>query len=811
MSSQPQKRKFQQHFGDQKWKDKKQRTNDGTAREGGGGGHREGGSRLLNKLDAAKNRPKQDESDDESTEKKPRTITNDKGEEIVILKKSYEQVLKELPEDDKKQRKIAQQVLKNAMREKDHKHYNRLILDMGNTRGLYGYAKQAYQDMLSLNLKPNEYTFANLINAAARASEPADMETFLADMKKWNIPYDLVIYTAIMKLHTTMGNCKEAINTLKQMCDEDGITPNIRTYHTVLRQCCQDNLVPESEFVYNHLLAQYKQQKSQHYGGDDDGDKNSGELLSLRPSPTIYQSMCSLYAINFNLTKAEEFFNLLHTQYQTATGDSEDDRGDLVMLPFALVHCGISLASAAIPLNELTLARKYITLSREIMDKIMSNPTIQWWKFKKVSGKEKDRQKELKKHQDGKKWHERENADAAAEGAVDPADDRVAFEHDSNFTQEQFLKQRAHEFHHDLHKLQAYINKTAHLQNITPGTLSFSEAMDDYPWRPKAKGLVENQGFGWGQRVIRVDKYIQYNKEGSKGAKDLRKFKADVCSLNDDMIDWHKVFDNDNTEVIIEVGSGTGEWIVNKCLQHPTINFVACEVSPVRINQIYTRMALEGLKNLVIVQGDAFVLLEELVAPKSVHQIYVNFPQPPWFSAWRYRLLNTKFFTLCHQALVKSKLVVDAKDQDVTDDRYGLNGQGFVTIVTDDGSYVYLLLRELFHENGKSKDLFMSMLTNVDDGKSVQFSTELPPLFGSSYYHRFWQKGQKFRRFYLKLAKNNNLSQVEVQNRYQASLTNKPQGDNKMTDEVKKPNEEEQSKKSDKSDKKEKKSKKSKE
>eukprot|EP00461_Guttulinopsis_vulgaris_P006958 UN07000 len=78
---------------------------------------------------------------------------------------------------------------------------------------------------------------------------------------------------------------------------------------------------------------------------------------ALKPSPTVYQSMATLYAMNFMLDKAAEYYNLLWEGYNTANPDSTDERGDLVLLPFALVHAGIAIAQAAICINDITTAR----------------------------------------------------------------------------------------------------------------------------------------------------------------------------------------------------------------------------------------------------------------------------------------------------------------------------------------------------------------------------------------------------------------------------------------------------------------------
>jgi len=86
-------------------------------------------------------------------------------------------------------------------------------------------------------------------------------------------------------------------------------------------------------------------------------------------------------------------------------------------------------------------------------------------------------------------------------------------------------------------------------------------------------------------------------------------------------------FENDNP-INIEYCSGNGQWIIEKAKKNQDINFIAVEKKFLRARQIWLKMHKENLKNLFVVQSDAFVFTKNYLKNMSISDVYINFPDP---------------------------------------------------------------------------------------------------------------------------------------------------------------------------------------
>lgn len=118
--------------------------------------------------------------------------------------------------------------------------------------------------------------------------------------------------------------------------------------------------------------------------------------------------------------------------------------------------------------------------------------------------------------------------------------------------------------------------------------------------------------------------------------------KADeILSNNQDLIilnpednkgKWKEVFGNDN-EIHIEIGMGKGDFISNKALQNPDINYIGIELSKsvvvVAINKFrnFQKENNSEVKNLRIMSVDAAKLMD-VFEINEVDKIYLNFSDP---------------------------------------------------------------------------------------------------------------------------------------------------------------------------------------
>eukprot|EP01119_Soliformovum_irregulare_P011046 TRINITY_DN273_c0_g1_i2.p1 TRINITY_DN273_c0_g1~~TRINITY_DN273_c0_g1_i2.p1 ORF type:complete len:589 (-),score=161.84 TRINITY_DN273_c0_g1_i2:293-1906(-) len=100
-----------------------------------------------------------------------------------------------------------------------------------------------------------------------------------------------------------------------------------------------------------------------------------------------------------------------------------------------------------------------------------------------------------------------------------------------------------------------------------------------------------------------------------------------------------EIFDN-KKPVRLEIASGTGDWVVQKAIDNPDFNWVALELRKDRVFQIWTKMVLQGVDNLLILGGSAEDILQNSIKGKAFEHVYVNYPEPPVWEGSRRHLLS---------------------------------------------------------------------------------------------------------------------------------------------------------------------------
>jgi tRNA (guanine-N7-)-methyltransferase len=94
--------------------------------------------------------------------------------------------------------------------------------------------------------------------------------------------------------------------------------------------------------------------------------------------------------------------------------------------------------------------------------------------------------------------------------------------------------------------------------------------------------------------------------------------------------DWEAVFDRKGAPLHVELGSGHGGFALATSTARPELNFVALEQRKRFADQTRARAAVRGLKNLLVLQGDAQREVLRLFNEGSVDALYVHFPDPWW-------------------------------------------------------------------------------------------------------------------------------------------------------------------------------------
>jgi tRNA (guanine-N7-)-methyltransferase len=100
-------------------------------------------------------------------------------------------------------------------------------------------------------------------------------------------------------------------------------------------------------------------------------------------------------------------------------------------------------------------------------------------------------------------------------------------------------------------------------------------------------------------------------------------------------------FKTDFKKVKLEVGFGSGRHLLYRAKNEPKTLFIGIEIHTPSINQTLRQIELNGLKNVIILNYDARLLLEML--PSNIlDKIYVHFPVP-WDKKPHRRVISKKF------------------------------------------------------------------------------------------------------------------------------------------------------------------------
>src|SRR5512140_1584999 len=95
----------------------------------------------------------------------------------------------------------------------------------------------------------------------------------------------------------------------------------------------------------------------------------------------------------------------------------------------------------------------------------------------------------------------------------------------------------------------------------------------------------------------------------------------------------------------LEIGAGAGGFAVEYARRNPGIRFVAIEWRKKYAREIQFRGTKLGLKNLIVIEGDARAQLPKLFTPGSLAAIHLQFPDPWWKRSHHKRAILQPDFT----------------------------------------------------------------------------------------------------------------------------------------------------------------------
>jgi tRNA (guanine-N7-)-methyltransferase len=93
------------------------------------------------------------------------------------------------------------------------------------------------------------------------------------------------------------------------------------------------------------------------------------------------------------------------------------------------------------------------------------------------------------------------------------------------------------------------------------------------------------------------------------------------------LLDLPALFGNANP-VILEIGSGKGRFLLSTAMERPDINLIGVEKSLHYHRFIRNRFLKRDLRNVRLINHDAFVVLQKMIPDASIAELHVYFPDP---------------------------------------------------------------------------------------------------------------------------------------------------------------------------------------
>ncbi len=115
--------------------------------------------------------------------------------------------------------------------------------------------------------------------------------------------------------------------------------------------------------------------------------------------------------------------------------------------------------------------------------------------------------------------------------------------------------------------------------------------------------------------------------------------------------------------IILEIGFGNGDSLIEQAKQQPENNFIGIEVHSPGVGSLLQKIVKESIDNIRIYQEDALSVLTQCIADNSLSSIQIFFPDP-WHKKRHHkrRLINASFRDLVAQKLQHHGIVHLATD-----------------------------------------------------------------------------------------------------------------------------------------------------
>lgn len=121
--------------------------------------------------------------------------------------------------------------------------------------------------------------------------------------------------------------------------------------------------------------------------------------------------------------------------------------------------------------------------------------------------------------------------------------------------------------------------------------------------------------------------------------------------FSEQLLDFKALFENDN-EIILEIGFGDGEALLQQAANQPQYNFIGIEVHGPGVGHLIHEAHARQVHNIKVIRHDAVEVLEKQVADASIKRLQLFFPDP-WHKKRHHkrRIMKPAFIELVNQKL----------------------------------------------------------------------------------------------------------------------------------------------------------------
>jgi tRNA (guanine-N(7)-)-methyltransferase len=161
-----------------------------------------------------------------------------------------------------------------------------------------------------------------------------------------------------------------------------------------------------------------------------------------------------------------------------------------------------------------------------------------------------------------------------------------------------------------------------------------------------------------------------YGRKRAHGLSDRQKsnlltlYKLHGIESPEDIVDPKELFGEKFDKIILEIGFGNGEHLINHAILKPKVGFIGCDPFENGVAAVLQEIQNHDLKNVKIFNGDVRFLLEKF-SDRSLDRIYALFPDP-----WRKRkhrkrrLLSKEFISHAIRKIIPIGSIIIATDHE---------------------------------------------------------------------------------------------------------------------------------------------------